>query len=79
MKDLTKKKFSELTTLYTVLNEICEDYSRMTDMYSLASGDRLFENVPDDMSKAIEERQRFFNIRNKIKEEIKRRLLRDYE
>ena len=76
MKDLSKKRFSELTSLYTVLNEICEDYSRMTDMYSLASGDRLFENVPEDM---IEERQKFFNIRNKIKEEIKRRLIRDYD
>ena len=79
MKDLSKKKFSELTSLYTVLNEICEDYSRMTDMYSLASGDRLFENMPEDMSKTIEERQKFFNIRNKIREEIKRRLLRDYD
>lgn len=76
MKDLSKKRFSELTSLYTLLNEICEDYSRMTDMYSLASGDRLFENVPEDM---IEERQKFFNIRNKIKEEIKRRLIRDYD
>lgn len=79
MKDLSKKRFSELTSLYTLLNEICEDYSRMTDMYSLASGDRLFENMPEDMSKTIEERQKFFNIRNKIKEEIKRRLIRDYD
>jgi len=79
MKDLSKKRFSELTSLYMLLNEICEDYSRMTDMYSLASGDRLFENMPEDMSKTIEERQKFFNIRNKIKEEIKRRLIRDYD
>lgn len=79
MEDITKKKFEELVTLYSVLNDICSDYAKITDMYSLASGDKLFENVPQDMVQTIKERQKFFNIRNKIKEEIKNRIIKDYE
>lgn len=79
MEDITKKKFEELVTLYSVLNDICSDYAKITDMYSLASGDKLFENVPQDMVQTIKERQKFFNIRNKIKEEIKKRIIQDYE
>ena len=79
MEDITKKSFEELVTLYSVLNDICSDYAKITDMYSLASGDKLFENVPQDMVQTIKERQKFFNIRNKIKEEIKNRIIKDYE
>jgi hypothetical protein len=79
MEDITKKSFEELVTLYSVLNDICSDYAKITDMYSLASGDKLFENVPQDMVQTIKERQKFFNIRNKIKEEIKKRIIKDYE
>lgn len=79
MEDITKKSFEELVTLYSVLNDICSDYAKITDMYSLASGDKLFENVPQDMAQTIKERQKFFNIRNKIKEEIKKRIIKDYE
>lgn len=79
MEDITKKSFEELVTLYSVLNDICSDYAKITDMYSLASGDKLFEYVPQDMVQTIKERQKFFNIRNKIKEEIKKRIIRDYE
>ena len=79
MKKISGKTFNELVQVYGVINEICNDYSRMTDMYSLASGDELFENTPDDIKKMIEERQKFFNIRNKIREEIKQKILQDYE
>ena len=79
MKQINKLDFGELTSLYTVLNDICSDYARMTDMYSLASGDKLFENTPQDIKNMIEERQTFFNIRNKVKNEIKTRLLKEYE
>lgn len=79
MKKISGKTFNELVQVYGVINEICNDYSRMTDMYSLASGDELFENTPEDIKKMIEERQKFFNIRNKIREEIKQKILQDYE
>ena len=79
MKDITKINFSDLTALYTILNDICADYARMTDNYSLATGNKLFEDVPQDIAKMIEERQKFFNIRNKIKEEIKNRILIDHD
>lgn len=79
MKKISGKTFNELVEVYGVVNEICNDYSRMTDMYSLASGDKLFENTPEDIKQMIEERQKFFNIRNKIKEEIKQKILQDYE
>lgn len=79
MKNINEIDFGEITTLYSVLNDICNDYARMTDGYALASGDKLFENTPQDIKKMIEERQKFFNIRNKVKEEIKKRILNDYE
>ena len=79
MKEIDKLKFEELISLYTIVNEICSDYARMTDMYSLASGDNLFENTPKDIKTMIVERQKFFNIRNKIKNELKKRILTQYE
>ena len=79
LKNIKKLDFSEITTLYSVLNDICNDYARMTDGYALASGDKLFENAPQDIKTMIEERQKFFNIRNKVKEEIKHRILFAYE
>jgi len=79
MKDITKVKFGDLTALYTIVSDICSDYSRMTDNYSLATGNKLFEDIPSDIAKMIEDRQKFFNIRNKIKEEIKNRILKDYD
>ena len=79
MKEIDKLKFEELISLYTIVNEICSDYARMTDMYSLASGDNLFENTPKDIKTMIVERQKFFNIRNKIKNKLKKRILTQYE
>lgn len=61
----------KLSNIYVLLNDICSDYSRMTDGYSIATGDNKFENVPDDVGKMIEERQMFFNYRNNVKNIIK--------
>jgi hypothetical protein len=79
MKKINTLNFEELISLYTILNEICGDYARMTNMYSLASGDELFERTPEDIKKMIGERQQFFNIKNKVKEEIKKQILENYE
>lgn len=61
----------KLITLYSIVGEICTDYSRMTDGYSLATGDKTFENIPEDIKNMIGDRQRFFLYKNTIKEIIK--------
>jgi len=68
-KNITLEK---LLTLYSALNEICQDYSRMTDGYSLATGDKKFEEIPEEIRDMIKDRQEFFSYRAKIKN-----LLRD--
>jgi len=70
--DLT---FEELHSLYGVLTEFCSDYSRMTDRYSLATGDKEFENMPLETQQMINERQQFFSYREKVREEIKKRII----
>jgi hypothetical protein len=78
-KDLTLER---TLTLYSSLNEICQDYSRMTDGYSLATGDKQFEQIPDEIRKMIHERQLFFSYRGKVKEVLKKKILeemKDYE
>ena len=79
MRNIDTLSFNELVSLYNILNDICLDYSRMTDTYSLASGDNLFEHAPQDIQTMIKERQKFFDIRNKIKEKVKKRILTDYD
>ena len=72
----------QLYTIYSITCEICKEYSRMTDGYILATGDNLLDsetNIPDDISKAIKERQQFFSIKNKITKELKEKLLKEIE
>lgn len=68
---LKESDIDKLSNIYVLLNDICSDYSRMTDGYSIATGDNKFENVPDNVVKMIEERQMFFNYRNNVKNIIK--------
>ena len=78
-KKLEKIKIDELYTLYSAASDILNDYARMTDMYSLSSGDERFERLPEEVRMMIEERQMYFNLRNRIKTELKKRLIEDYE
>ena len=78
-ENLSKKKLDSLTILYGIINEICSDYSRMTDGYSLATGDRMFENMPKDIKNMIDDRQRFFSYRNIVKDVIKNKLTKVME
>lgn len=71
LKNIENSKINELSSLYVLLTDICSDYSRMTDGYSIATGDNKFENLPDGIRTMIEERQQFFNYRNIIKEHVK--------
>lgn len=65
IEDMSLEKISGV---YSVLTSLCEDYSRMTDNYSLATGDSLFESMPSDILKMVANRQKFFGYRERIKE-----------
>lgn len=73
-KNITLEK---LLTLYSAISEICQDYSRMTDGYSLATGDIKFEEIPDDIREMIKERQEFFSYRAKIKNLLRNKILEE--
>ena len=68
----------QLFTLYNISCDICREYSRMTDGYVLATGDNVLDptyNIPSDMQNTINERQQYFAIKDKITNELKKRLL----
>lgn len=69
-KKLENLSLEELHTLYTIVGELCADYSKMTDNYSLATGDNMFENLPDEVRGMINDRQLFISYRLKIKEAL---------
>ena len=67
-------RLDKLSALYSIINEICVDYSRMTDGYSLVTGDKKFENIPEEMRMMINDRQRYYSYKNVIKEIIKEKI-----
>jgi len=67
-------ELDELITLYNAISTICQDYSRMTDGYSLATGDKLFNNIPEDIRIMIKERQEFFSYREKARNLLKSKI-----
>jgi len=67
-------ELDELITLYNAISTICQDYSRMTDGYSLATGDKLFNNIPEDIRIMIKERQEFFSYREKVRNLLKSKI-----
>lgn len=67
-------ELDKLITLYSAVSNICQDYSRMTDGYSLATGDKLFDNIPEDIRIMIKERQEFFSYREKIRNILKNKI-----
>lgn len=72
----------ELSALYNVATDICREYSRMTDGYILATGDNVLDTtnrIPVDMQNTINERQMYFSIKDKITNELKKRLLSEIE
>lgn len=79
MVKLEKMTFEKLITLYSIVSEICQDYSRMTDNYSLATGDNKFESMPIEIRTMVNERQQFFSYRNRIKELLKSKIIKIME
>ena len=69
-KKLENLSLEELHTLYVIVGELCADYSKMTDNYSLTTGDNMFENLPAEVSGMINDRQLFISYRLKIKESL---------
>ena len=69
-KKLENLSLEELHTLYVIVGELCADYSKMTDNYSLTTGDNMFENLPDEVRGMINDRQLFISYRLKIKEAL---------
>lgn len=68
---LKESELDRLNSLYAIIGELCGDYSRMTDGYSLATGDNKFERIPEEIREMIGERQRFFSYKNIVKSLIK--------
>ena len=78
-KKLENLSLEELHTLYTVVGELCADYSKMTDNYSLTTGDNMFENLPDEVKGMINDRQLFVSYRLKVKEALINRVKAEME
>ena len=74
---LRKLSLEELHAYYGILSELCADYSRLTDGYSLATGDNKFQDMPKPMQEAIDERQEFFSYREYIKTLMKEKLRKE--
>ena len=73
---------TELSSLYGIISEICKDYSIKTAGYVLATGDNVLDplaSIPDEFKGLINERQRFFSIKDKIMNEIKKKILTEIE
>ena len=79
LSNIENSNIDKLSSLYVILSEICADFSRMTDGYSLATGDKMFENVPDEVKEMIEDRQKFFSYRNVVKDCIKNEIVKIME
>lgn len=78
-KKLENLSLEELHTLYTIVGELCADYSKMTDNYSLTTGDNMFENLPDEVKGMINDRQLFISYRLKVKEALINRVKAEME
>lgn len=68
---ISEMTIEQLFTLYNILSEICKDYSRLTDGYSMITGDRSFEEMPENVEEMIRERQQFYSYKNTVLEAIK--------
>lgn len=73
--ELEKLTNEELFSMYEMVKEFCAEYARMTDNYSLATGDKTFSQMNSDITNMIEERQKFFTYKIVLGNEIKKRII----
>ena len=66
-KKLNELKIEELHTLYSIISELCNDFSKMTDNYSLTTGDNSFEHIPEEFREMVKDRQKFISYKLKLK------------
>lgn len=78
-KKLEKLSLEKLHTLYTIIGELCAEYSKMTDNYSLVTGDNKFENIPDEVKGMINVRQKLVSYRLKLKDALIIKLIDEME
>ena len=74
MAKLSNMSIEEVAALYQISNEIMNEYARMTDTYGLATGDKLLENIGDDLKGAIAKRQRYFTYKQVLRAELEKRM-----
>lgn len=78
-KELNRLGLEKLQLLYGIVNEICSDYAKMTDNYSLATGDNKFENIPQDIREMIKDRQKFFSYKITLKNVLADKVTKELE
>ena len=81
---LSEMSIEQVFTVYNIACDICREYSKMTDGYVLATGDNVLDptyDTPNDIRNMIRERQEYFAVKDKLTNELKKRLLTeiDYE
>ena len=79
---LNKMTIEQLAALHSIATDICREYSKMTDGYILATGDNLLDPtnaIPHDIQNLINERQQYFAIKDRITNELKKKLLTEIE
>lgn len=69
-KKLSELKLDKLYMLYGIVNELGSEFSKMTDNYSLVTGDNKFENIPEEVRGMIGDRQKFVSYKLKLKKAL---------
>lgn len=79
MKKLSEMKLEDLHALYSIVSELCNDYSKMTDNYSLTTGDNTFEHIPEEFREMVKDRQRFISYKLKLKDALVNSVTKEME
>ena len=79
MKKLSEMKLEDLHALYGIVSEICNDYSKMTDNYSLTTGDNTFEHIPEEFREMVKDRQKFISYKLKLKDALVNSVTKEME
>jgi hypothetical protein len=76
LENLSLEKVYEL---YSIVKEFCGEYSKMTDNYALTTGDKTFENIPEEFRSLIETRQKLISYKLKLNDLIINKIIKTME
>lgn len=76
IENLSLEKVYEL---YSIVKDLCGEYSRVTDNYSLTTGDKTFENIPEEFKSFIEIRQKLVGYKLKLNDLIINKIIKTME